>query len=334
MTKFTRLKLIATTLLCIAIFPADARQGKDYEKIAKTALEAAKNDPEFKDEIPQLRVTLPKYLRYLDKPTDGKLRRMEEETAKAFYEKYIGNNRGSRKPFSSPAKEIQRSTTFRVRKATKYNAIEAVIGSSKRSESELFRLYSDRKDDRSQTIVRRFQKLNKSATGWWSTLRPKRMKAENGSYEWVVSSPLLTGKDKGVLVTADTEFARRSAKDQRGLAESLSRMIILAFDPQRGGSFRADEPPTADERRFKALNLEGQADALDNSQAAKAEDLYRQAIAADPSYGNAYVSLASHLTEVGRKDEAISLLKAALESGVLNEIAADLVREKLRELED
>jgi hypothetical protein len=165
-----------------------------------------------------------------------------------------------------------------------------------------------REKSRSRVAVsaNRFKEINKR-TGWWNALTVGQ--APNG--EFVVKAPTKVG----YLVTADRDFAEREGITPVALARILRDNIVKVFDAMPSlASMRSKENPTPEEKRASAQALRLDADAAFDSDAKRAEELYKKSIEADNTYAEPVLGLAELFIEQKRIDDAKTLLKTSSEA--------------------
>lgn len=216
------------------------------------------------------------------------------------------------------SKELQRAADFSARVMRDVAVIRAKLPKGSRA---LFELSGDERPvltERSTRIVKRFREAN-AQPRWWTKLQPGVVRNE-----WVVFAPGV--KDK-FLVTANREFAETEGVSPKQLAFRIAANIKLAFEPEHGYTrSRAGAEATPEESRLEAMNLRLQGISEESPEVA--ESLLRRAIASDPKYAAAYISLADFLLEGKRDSEAQSLLKSApVETMELAD--GDLIRRRL-----
>jgi len=130
-----------------------------------------------------------------------------------------------------------------------------------------------------ETILQRVSSLVKAEPNWWMQLDVTRH-PKNG--EVIVHHP--KSPDDGIVVTADTAFAKLSGMKPAQLAEKLLKDIKAGIGGAPGG--RSGTP------RDEAMKLRSEGDDQFEKDRTGAKAKYLQALHTDPSYPHAYERLA------------------------------------------
>ncbi len=169
-------------------------------------------------------------------------------------------------------------------------------------------------DRRARLVSQRLTALQAADKLWWTKLGVGREKEQV-----VVTSPKAPN---GVILTADSEWAKQWGVDREALARLVIKNIRSALDPNKAVATRGE---STEERRIAAIRLRMEGDAIFETDANGAEAKYRAAIGKDAGYAAPYHRLADLYLKQSRKDDARRILEDALrEPQLTNEEKAEI----------
>lgn len=288
---------IIFTVAVLGTLSAGAWAGERNAESDFTALKAAKNLPaEIKDNLDLYQVLFQNYYTNRDVLSDTELDLVSAAFEAAGLVSAAG--KGKHIDLTKTMVGTKKSVTFNSR-VTRIGdkSVGAVFMRVPNSSAEVVVVEVERPlpkrvvQEQMQTIVQRIGTLASSDPRWWMQLDVKRH-PKNGEYiVHHAKSP-----DDGIVVTADSGFARLSGMTAPSLAGKLTRDIKVGLGGAPGG--RAGTP------RDEAMKLRSEGDELFETNLAGAEGKYRLAMQTDPSYPHAYERLAQVAEKQGKAEIA------------------------------
>ncbi len=166
-------------------------------------------------------------------------------------------------------------------------------------------------DKRARIVAERLVELQKKDPLWWSTLGVYQVRGE-----YAVNA---RKAENGLLVTADASWAEQWGTTPQGLAKMLVKNIRTAIDPKVDDGIGARDIPTAEDLRIEAVRLRMEGDSLFDTSPQSAEELYRKALKADPTYAVPYLRIADLCQNQKRVEDERAVLTEALQKAQLTD---------------
>jgi tetratricopeptide (TPR) repeat protein len=197
------------------------------------------------------------------------------------------------------------------------------VGSSERTMAEIpVKSGGMTVEQRASKVAQRIRDCYSANPLWWTQLTVGDRRGSR-----VVLSPDVP---EGIVITADTSFARERGMAPDDLARALSRGIRLSFD-----RLVSNRSPSVQElraqQRAESVDLREKGDtAYNDHDLVGAEAAYKAAIAKDSAYPIAYVRLAALYQETGKRSAARDLLTRALSMSTTDAELGREIRSMLR----